>query len=474
MISIITSTHNRSGKLKECIESVQSQTFTDYEHIIVDDCSTDDTESVVKSYMSDERVKYVRLSSNYGCDTHPKNMGIAASTGEFISFLDDDCKYRPDHLQVLYNEITKSNVDVVYGDRMLFGDVQGMGIFHDFDPFLLLRRNYIDTSDVLIKRNVLFDVGGFDERYKKYIDWNLWVRLAKAGYKFKHVPLVITDYYVGKDTKSATPQDEKAFSVPAWDPMDCPIEVESCIHQIKDPKIAVFTITYDRILDTKVCIESMYKTAGYEFDHFIVDNHSTDGLADWLNSDEFVLLDKHPTSTHLDFNKDNKGISIASNQAIDHIMKTGGFDIIVKVDPDALFLTDGWLAKMVEIWKVNRMMILSPYVQGLLQNPGGAPREAYGVLKGETLGLTKHVGGIVTFADAKVYKDFRWDENQPLHGVQDLEFTTYARMNGYQCGYLENYFVSHGPNGTEDQHKRYPDYFERRQFEKSHAYGEKE
>jgi O-antigen biosynthesis protein len=454
MISVITSTFNRPDKLKEAIKSVINQTFTDWELIVVSDGPGP------KNTFKDDRIKFISIP-HFGCDTKTKNEGIKIAKGDYIAFLDDDNTFRPDHLQALFSEITKSKVDLVYGDRWNHGDKTGMGIFHDFEPYLLLRRNYIDTSDVLIKRQVLIDVGGFDERYKKYVDWNLWVRLAKSGYSFKHVPIIITDYYIGKDTKSATKQDEKAFNVPAWDPIDTEIEVNSCLHEVKDPKVAIFSLTYDRLEMTKKCFGSLYKTAGYRFDHFVMDNGSQEAVIDFMKA---VRI-----GTKVIANKENKGISIASNQALDLIGSK--YDIIVKVDPDALFLTKGWLAKMVEIWKSNRMMIMSPYIQGLKDNPGGAPRLAYGNIKGEIVGLTKHIGGIVCFADARIYKDFRWDEHQPLHGVQDVEFSTYARMKGYQPAYLENYFCEHC-YGTDGQHERYPEYFKRREFETSHAYGE--
>ena len=135
---------------------------------------------------------------------------------------------------------------------------------------------------------------------------------------------------------------------------------------------------------------------------------------------------------------------------------------------NCFFITEGWLKKMVEIWEVNHMLALSPYVQGLEDNPGGAPRAAYGQVKGELLGMTKHLGGICVFADSKAYK-FRWDEDSFLHGVQDLEFSQYLKINNYHMGYLENYFCEHY-EGTEGQHKKYPEYFERRKKEKVTVY----
>lgn len=458
------STHDgRKDLCKRAIESVISQTFTDWELVICDDASKDGTNQMVKDF-NNPKIKYIHRDVNFGNDTRPKNEAILKSTGEYIAFLDSDNCYRPDHLQCLLNEIEKSGVDVVYGDRWIYdGDKSvSIGIFHDFDPFLMMRRNYIDTSDVLIKREAIFSVGGFDERYKKYVDWNLWVRMMKAGYQFKRVPLVITDYHVYPHSKSNRKEDEKGFSIPAWDSFDTDICVPH-LQPIKEPTVAIYTLTYDRLEMTKKSFDSLHKTAQYPFKHFIVDNGSTDGTKEYLKS--YAVAYK----ANITFNEDNKGISIASNQALD-AMKSDKPDIIVKVDNDAMFLTDGWLKRMVDLWKSNRMLVMSTYIQGLRENPGGAPREEYGMVKGEYLGLTRHIGGIVHFADARAYKDFRWSEKDVLHGAQDLELSNYLRAKGYTHGYLENFYCSHGESGTEAQKLQYPSYFERRKIEKTKPY----
>jgi glycosyltransferase involved in cell wall biosynthesis len=481
MISVILTTHHgRKDTCQAAIKSVLNQTFTDYELIVVDDASHDGTKEMVEG-IDDPRIKYIRRTRCFGNDTLPKNRGIKASTGEYIAFLDSDNTYRPDHLQVLYNAITTNDVEGVYGDRMIIDKVKNipphLGNWSEFSPTMLLHKNFIDTSDILIKREVLFAVGGFDERYSKYVDWNLWLRIAKAGYRLKHVPLIITDYYYLSDSKSIKKQTKKEIdymkthdgvspNLPDWDAHELEIHLPYLM-TLSPPKIAIFTLTHDRLDYTKRCFESLHKTAGYAFDHFVVDNGSKDYTASWI----FEYANQHKNDFFMDLlpNPDNHGISKASNEAIDMINEHGEYDIIVKVDNDCLFLTDGWLAKMVEIWKVNHMIAMSCYVQGLKDNPGGSPRIAYGNIKDEVMGMTKHLGGICHFVDAKAYNTFRWDEDDTLHGVQDLIFSHHLLNTGYQMGYLENYYCEH-MDGTEGQHKRYPDYFERRKTERVISY----
>lgn len=464
-VSVITSTYNRCNRLAKAIESVRNQTFTDWEMIIVDDNSKDGTKEIVEGFQ-DNRLIYIKRSKNFGTDTRPKNDGIRKSTGEYIAFLDDDCVYRPDHLQALVSELDKSpEVAMVYGDRWIVDEsksmIDGLGVCSEYDPGLLLERNYIDTSDVLVRREALFAVGGFDERYRKYVDWNLWVRLCKYGFDFKRVPLILTDYHLHEGMKSQRKEDEKGFSQPAWDAYDVEIELDY-LDIIHEPRVAIFTLTHDRLEYTKACFESMKETAGYEYDHYVVDNGSSDETWNYLC--EAVIIGQ---IKQIKKNQENIGISKASNQALTLIAKE--YDIIIKVDNDCHFENKGWLAAMVKVWKSNHRIALSCYVQGLKDNPGGASRYYRGRIAGETIGMTHHLGGICHFVDAKAYKDFRWDEDSYLHGMQDVEFSQYLEKNGYQMGYLENWFCTH-IDSTEGQHQKYPEYFERRKVEKRTKY----
>jgi hypothetical protein len=175
-----------------------------------------------------------------------------------------------------------------------------------------------------------------------------------------------------------------------------------------------------------------------------------------------------PSKIYLIKNKQNVGISIASNQALD-VIKNHNVNCIMKSDNDALYKNQGWLAKMVEVYKAFPKFALSLYVEGLRDNPGGAPRADYLTIKDELIGYTKHLGGICHFVDAKAYDGFRWEEDSFLHGVQDMEFSQWLDRHGWLMGYMEGWFVEHR-EGTVKQHERYKEYFERRRIEKTTRY----
>lgn len=458
-VSVIISTYNRPDKVLNAIRSVLVQSHQDLEVIVVDDGSKKslDVEKKISGTFSDSRLRYIRLPKNSGCQSVPKNEGIKQSTGDYIAFLDDDNTFRQDHLSALVRVLDHNqHIHVAYGDRMIHlpNGKSEVGVYLNYDRSVLLSRNYIDTSDSLIRRGCLEYVGGWDERYKRFLDWNLYIRLAKAGYEFLRVPTIITDYYITEDALSTKPPESM------FDPYDLEIRLPY-LKPTTEPKIAIYSITYDRLSYTKQAFDSLRKTAGVKYEHFVVDNGSKDGTQEWLK--------KNFEEDHLILNPDNKGISISSNQILD-LIKGRGFDIIVKFDNDCMCLSDGWLKRMVDIWNSNHLMALSCYVQGLKDHPGGAERVGYGKICGEYVGITKHLGGICHFVSAKAYDKFRWPEDETLHGYQDLEFSNYLLAHNYQMGYLESFFVNHGPLGTEAQKKDFPDYFERRKLEKVNRY----
>lgn len=479
-VSVVLTTHDgRLSFLKKSIPSVLNQTFKDFELIVVDDGSNDGTDAYVKA-LTDPRIKYIHRDRAFGSDPRPKNDGTRAATGEYVAYLDSDNRYLPEHLAILVSEVKKDpTLDVVYGDRLVIDTMDYrpsiVGVHSDFNFGLLFQRNYIDTSDSLIRRSALIDIGGWDERYRKYVDWNMYLRLAKAGYSFKRVAKVITEYYRHKHMKSVKMHTElekgSGMNIPAWEPLSLEIDLPY-LHEPKKPRVAVFTLTKDRLEYTKVCLASLRAKAGYEFDHYIVDNGSTDGTVEWLK-DNKTLQDTI-------INGVNTGISTASNQMLDiimafHLADNGDelpqYDLVVKYDNDCLSITDNWLAQIVELYNTNHMMCWSPYPEGLRDNPGGHPRSTYWKVKGHLLGVTEHLGGLCHVAPASVYKKFRWDNTQPLHGLQDLELSQWLIRNQYGMAYVEDIRVEHY-EGTAGQHTRYPEYFELRKKEKMTFYEE--
>lgn len=466
-ISVVISTYNRADKyLPEAIESILKQSFDDFELLIVDDASTDSTKKVVTSYMKDPRVKYFRMSENTGSDTRPKNRGAQEAQGKYLMFVDDDVRLTKNALELLNRGLDENDVDVVYGDMMVVhedGKIEP-GVKSDYNAQLLMIKNYIDTSMAMMRYKAFTRVGGFDTTLPKFVDWNLWVRMSKAGCKFKRISEVTLFYNLHTNTKSQRVKTETYMHpdlglcfVPTFDPSGCKWHVGET-WRISPPRVSIFTIHYDRLDYSKQTYKEMVETAGYPFTWYALDNGSKDGTPEWLEGlrkkglAKTVLLDK------------NVGITKASNMLIDEIARLGA-DIIVKVDNDIEFQTNGWLREIVEMWKTNTMLYMSPYVEGLIHNPGGAPRMGYGYIGDKYVEVTKHIGGILAAISARAYMNFRWNDKM-LHGSQDTEASQYFRKLGYMPCYLPMQRIKHR-DGTAGQMVKYSDYFERRKKEKA-------
>jgi len=200
-VSVIIPTYNRADLLPRAIKSVLSQTFQDFELIIVDDGSTDNTKEIVKSFQNkDERIKYV-YQDNQG-ESGARNTGLRESQGEYIAFLDSDDEWLPEKLEKqleLFQHSDKKNLGFVScnalikeGDRAREYKIPRYR--KNFEE--LLKGNFIcSPSSVIIKNKVFNSVGGFDKKLKMGPDWDMWIRIAQK-YDFDFVPEPLFKYYV--------------------------------------------------------------------------------------------------------------------------------------------------------------------------------------------------------------------------------------------------------------------------------------
>ncbi len=212
-ISVVVTAHNRPVMLQRAIDSVLNQTFQDFEVIIVDDCSSIPLN--IKYPKKDfNKISVIRLPWNTGSHTRPKNVGVMCSKAKVIAYLEDDNKFLPNHLEVLYEALIEKKADVVYGDRTyrstMPNEKRFMGkMSKDFDAALLEKGNYIDTSDIMHTMEALIDVGYWDIRWERKPDWLLMLAFSRAKKKIIHVPEVVTEYHWHDSNLSATPIDSQ-------------------------------------------------------------------------------------------------------------------------------------------------------------------------------------------------------------------------------------------------------------------------
>jgi glycosyltransferase involved in cell wall biosynthesis len=248
---------------------------------------------------------------------------------------------------------------------------------------------------------------------------------------------------------------------PSFDPTLCKVwATKTLFGEAKPLKVAIFTLTYNRLDYTKRMFSAVKKFTNYQYDHYVVDNGSTDGTVEYLGKKDLKVI----------YNKVNVGISKASNQALDAI--GNNYDIIIKMDNDCEVESDKWLETIIDVYERSGQYIISPYVEGLVDSPGGVKRIRNGYIGRHTLGLTTHLGGLCIAAPYKVYQGFRWEEEDFLHSSQDYIFSQHCLKQRYALAYLENIRVMH-MDTTVGQQEKYPEYFEKRMKEKTIRYEKK-
>ena len=186
-VSAIVLTYNRASILTTAIASILDQTFEDFELIVVDNYSGDNTESVVKSY-NDKRIRYFKNQNN-GFIGINRNYGIEKSSGEYIAFLDDDDLWLPEKLEKQLKLLdSNKELGLVFSDCYRIdenGNFQNDTCFSTLKPHSgnvfdkLLQDNFIPMPTVMIRREALDRVGLFNPEYKIALDYDLWLRIAK-------------------------------------------------------------------------------------------------------------------------------------------------------------------------------------------------------------------------------------------------------------------------------------------------------
>lgn len=195
MITIITPTYNSEILVQGTIRSIQQQTYTDWELIIVDDGSTDNTEEVLKPYLADCRIRYIRKSNSGQADS--LNTGAALAKGEFITFLDSDDEAYPQWLQTVASHIRQDTGILCVGAMRKFPDgtkvEEGMNEFHFFGKTFFLK---FTCGSLFIRRQVFEAIGGYDATLKSNIQTDLGYRLLVHLRESNKNAVVINEYLV--------------------------------------------------------------------------------------------------------------------------------------------------------------------------------------------------------------------------------------------------------------------------------------
>ena len=182
-VTVVITTYNRAALLPHAIESAKNAA-SDPEVIVVDDCSTDNTPEVCANV---EDIRYLRLPANSGL-AHARNVGAAASSSEFIAFLDDDDLRLPGSLDKQLRALAVDDTLALCYGQALIGDARRQLPTGEIYPpvcpqgdifWELLEDNFIPMPSVLLRKSSLLEAGGFNTDLKLIEDWDMWLRLCE-------------------------------------------------------------------------------------------------------------------------------------------------------------------------------------------------------------------------------------------------------------------------------------------------------
>ncbi|WP_019670908.1 glycosyltransferase family 2 protein [Eudoraea adriatica] len=209
LVSIITPVYNSEKYIEGTIESVQAQTHTNWEHILVDDCSSDGSATLIKTFQEkDPRIKYHRLKKNSGAGM-ARNKGIEFAKGKYIAFLDSDDVWYPEKLEKQLHFMEQNNYHFTFTDYDQINEAgQRLSKVLKCKPIVTYKNALYKNPIGCL--TVIYDVDFFGKQYmssiRKRQDYALWLKLLKKtnGYGLNEC---LASYRVGNESISANKLD---------------------------------------------------------------------------------------------------------------------------------------------------------------------------------------------------------------------------------------------------------------------------
>lgn len=206
MVSIITPCYNASQYISYTIDSVLKQTYPNWELIIVDDCSTDNSSDIIKQFISgDTRIKYFKTDNPSGSPVLPRNIGIEKATGRYIAFLDSDDIWLPTKLEEQLKLFKDDKTAVA------FSNYEKMNEAGDRNQRIIIAPKETNYHN-LLKGNVIGNLTGIYDTEKvgkvycqdiRHEDYVLWLSILKKGYIAKNTNTVTALYRVRENSVSS-------------------------------------------------------------------------------------------------------------------------------------------------------------------------------------------------------------------------------------------------------------------------------
>lgn len=203
MISVIIPLYNGEKTIVNTLKSLENQSYQDFEVVIVNDGSTDNSEKVVADYLkflTSSRAYYFFNQINKGAPA-ARNYGFRKSKGDFVLFCDADAVLEPNALEVMFNTLN-NNPEASYAYSS-FNWGKKLFKLDEFNPERLKKMPYIHSLSLIRREH--FPASGWDESLKKFQDWDLWLAMLQEGHIGIWIPQVLFSIKTGGTMSSWLP-----------------------------------------------------------------------------------------------------------------------------------------------------------------------------------------------------------------------------------------------------------------------------
>jgi len=299
-VSVITAVYNAEKTLAQTIESVLSQTFEDFEYILVDDCSNDRSLQIMEEYArKDSRIKILKNKTNLK-QAKTRNRAIRESKGKYIANIDSDDLMKKDKLEKQVKFMEKNpNVDICYTGYTVI-DKDG-NIISDVEPLewdeerMLNKQNLLNNNTIMMRRGVFYD-----GNWEYADDYSTWLSALKVGKKIRPLKENLTYYRVYPESKWHSHlkecEEEKNAIIDYWKKFD-----------VSKPIVSIIMPTYNRPRLIRKAIESVLCQTFPKFELVVVNDGG-------MNIQH--LIDSYKDKRIKYINKNHGGLSSALNVGI--------------------------------------------------------------------------------------------------------------------------------------------------------------
>ncbi|QKX15831.1 glycosyltransferase [Microbulbifer sp. YPW1] len=367
LVTIVMPTYNRAHIIGRAVQSVLAQSYFNWELIVIDDGSSDNTSDVIAAF-GDDRIRYVRLDGNLGV-SHARNHGLTIAKGEYIAYLDTDNDWRENFLLLVVGNLEeKRDYDCAYTAQYLYRNEQSQPCAVRFGPFnrtLLENRNYIDMNAFVHRRSIFDRLGGFDTKLRRLVDWDLVLRYSEDK-KPLAISNIVSNYYYYSEGNAITITEDLASAKSALsqsrslgreefvleydeigyrgdgEEASSPVtssQIKSSLLSQKCP-VSVIVVSFNIPKIFRACIESVLRTTDPELTEIII----IDNCSDSETIEVVRELSAHKNVKSV-FNELNLGFTAAVNQGIELAQYSN--DIIL-LNNDAI-ATSGWVQAMQDV-----------------------------------------------------------------------------------------------------------------------------